>query len=342
MATRDVPHETPVPPPDPDRLRILEEAGGRLEPLSPLGASLAGIDLRSDRPEDAVLTALEAEMANRGFIVFKGQQGLTAEQLVQACQWWGGRALHSTHGVHPATPGGNRHIFRLSNDQHQGILGVGPLFHNDGAFCEAPFSHVAYHMVRVPEHGGGTVFAHLGAAFDALPAATQARWQRLSSVNATTGVVHPLVHDHPVSGRRSVWLHLGMTGAVIESSPGGSEHRLLDEDELTALCRDYNALLSDGIDQGYTLPYEYEPGDCVFIDNYAVAHKAAGAAHRPAAEQGLRIMHRATIKAPFENFAPGHGLPQVLDIGGPNPFGRGVWKAGGIGFRWDATAPMQN
>ena len=38
----------------------------------------------------------------------------------------------------------------------------------------------------------------------------------------------------------------------------------------------------------------------------------------------------------------GHGLPQALDIGGPNPFGQGVWQAGGIGFRWDATAPMQN
>jgi len=342
MATPNAPREAPVPAPDPDRVRTIEAAGGQLAPLSPVGARLDGIDLQGERPARSVLTALEAEMASRGFIVFKGQQGLGAEELVRACQWWGGGALHSTHGVHPATPGGNRHIFRLSNDQYHGILGVGPLFHNDGAFCEAPFSHVAYHMVRVPEHGGGTVFAHLGAAFDALPAATQARWQRLSSVNATTGVVHPLVHDHPVSGRRSVWLHLGMTGAVIESSPDGKEHRLLDESELTALCQAYNALLGDGIGKGYTLPYEYEPGDCVFIDNYAVAHKAASEAHRPAAEQGLRIMHRATIKAPFEAFAPRFGLPQVLDIGGPNPFGQGVWQAGGIGFRWDATAPMQN
>lgn len=342
MATEDATHAWPIPPLEAGRVRTIEGAGGRLAPLAPVGATLEGIDLRGDRPADDVLAALEAEMASRGFIVFKGQQGLTADELVKACEWWGGRALHSTHGVHPATPGGNRHIFRLSNDQHYGILGVGPLFHNDGAFCEAPFSHVAYHMVRVPEHGGGTVFAHLGAAFDALPAATQARWQRLSSVNATTGVVHPLVHDHPISGRRSVWLHLGMTGAVIESSPEGDQHRLLDAGELTALCQAYNRLLSDGIDNGYTLPYHYEPGDCVFIDNYAVAHKAAAEAHRPAAEQGLRIMHRATIKAPFESFPPGHGLPQALDIGGPNPFGQGVWKAGGLGFRWDDSLRMQN
>ncbi len=131
MATRYAPREAPVPPLDPYRARTIEEAGAHLASLSPVGASLEGIDLRGERPADAVLAALEAEMANRGFIVFKEQQG-------------------------------------------------------------------------------------------------------------------------------------------------------------------------------------------------------------------LRIMHRATVKAPFEHFAPGHGLPQALDIGGANPFGQGVWQAGGIGFRWDATAPMQN
>ncbi|KGE04630.1 TauD/TfdA dioxygenase family protein [Pseudohaliea rubra] len=331
-----------VPAPAPEHVAIVEQAGGRLAALSPIGASLRGIDLRAPRPDAAVIAALESVMAARGFLVFKDQQTLSTDELVNASVWWGGRAMHSTHGVHPATPDGNRHIFRLSNEHSHGIPGVGPQFHNDGAFCDAPFSHVAYHIVRVPEHGGGTVFAHLGAAFAALPPAKQAYWARLTSVNSTTGVAHPLVHDHPLSGRRSVWLHLGMTGAVIETSPAGDRHRLLEAEELRQLCRDYNELLEAGFSNGYTLAYEYEPGDCIFIDNYAVAHRATAEAHRPAAEQGLRIMHRATVAAPFEAFEPHFGLPQHLPIHRPSPLGPGVWQPGGIGFRWDASAPMQN
>lgn len=331
-----------IPAPDPDRVSVIEETGARIQALEPIGAAVSGMDLRSERPPEPVIQALESEMANRGFLVFKDQQALSANDLVNACVWWGGREMLSTHGVHPSTPDGNRHIFRLSNERQHGILGVGPLFHNDGAFCEAPFSHVAYHMVQAPENGGGTIFAHLGAAFDALPAEKQAYWSRLTSVNSTTGVVHPLVHHHPISGRASVWLHLGMTGAVIEKSPDEQAFRLLDEAELQQLCREYDALLNRGIAEGFTLPYEYESGDCVFIDNYAVAHRASPEAHKPASSQGLRIMHRATVMAPFDRFAPDFGLPQYLDIQGPSPFGPGVWKAGGIGFRWDDSAPMQN
>ena len=34
---------------------------------------------------------------------------------MQASEYWGGRAMHSTHGVHPKAP--NKHIFRLANDE---------------------------------------------------------------------------------------------------------------------------------------------------------------------------------------------------------------------------------
>jgi taurine dioxygenase len=167
-----------------------------------LGSSVTGIDLKEAPPSDEVLKALEAEMAHRGFIVFKKQHNLSVDQLLNASVWWGGRELLSTHGVHPATPDYNRHIFRLSNDRTHGILGVGPQYHNDGSFESGCFSHVGYHIVRVPENGGGTIFAHQGAAFDALPAERQEFWERLSNVNSNSGVVHPCVHTHPISGRK--------------------------------------------------------------------------------------------------------------------------------------------
>ena len=117
--------------------------------------------------------------------------------------------------------------------------------------------------------------------------------------------------------------------------------RLLDAAELTDLCHQYNDLLNEGFHQGYAIDYEYETNDCLFIDNLAVAHRAAPEAHLPAKEQGLRIMHRSTIQA-IEVLQPRFGLPIQLDIYSPSPLGDGVWQPGGIGFRWDEAARMQN
>ena len=436
-------------------LSLLTAHGITLTALMPLGAAVRGVNLR-EKPKEEVLEALQSAMAIRGFLVFKDQGVLSGDEQVAASEYWGGRQMHSTHGVHPKAP--NEHIFRLSNDRQVGILGVGPQWHNDGSFERGVFSHVGYHIVRVAEKGGGTIFAHQGAAFDSLPEAEQERWQRLVSVNSNSGFLHPVVHAHPISGRKSVYLHLGMTGAILEVFPKADDPkeverlRLLEEDEMRHLFQTYNALLNKGFAPGeadllgaaprydqavevaglsakpelngrrgkvvgvldrqngrvavqlesggdesaesagraqrlaikpanlllkpaaqaaaqaadvseggmeeataeeaaaekaaaeaeaYTAVYEYEDGDCIFIDNLAVAHRATPEAHQPATEVGLRILHRTTIKA-MKNFDPPYGLPAQLNIVGPNPLGQGVWQGGGLGYRWDETIPMQN
>lgn len=331
-----------VPPLAAELIATVEGFGISIEPLDPIGALVQGLDLSSSaEPPEPVVQALEHIMAQRGFIVFRHTTPLPSHDFLRVSCWWGGKTLHSTHGVHPATPGGNQHIFRLSNDTAQGILGVGPQWHNDGSFNLDTFSHAGYHMVRRAEAGGGTYFAHQAAAFDALTQTQREHWSRLCSVNATSGVVHPLVHDHPISGRKSVWLHLGMTGAVIEKSPDMDAFYLLDADELRQLCRDYNDVLDRGLTEGYAMAFEYEENDCVFIDNLAVAHRAAPEAHRPPQEQGLRILHRSTVKG-VHDLRPAFGLPPHLNIYGPSPLGEGVWQAGGLGFRWDDEIAMQN
>ncbi|MEM7019661.1 MAG: TauD/TfdA family dioxygenase, partial [Pseudomonadota bacterium] len=305
---------TVIAPLDVSRVKLLKDFGARIESIDPIGAEVYGIDLSAGSPPPTeVVEALEIEMAARGFIVFKQQQQLQPAQFLAASCWWGGKEIHSTHSVHPATPDHNPHIFRLSNDPKEGIPGVGPQWHNDGSFNPQTFSHAGYHIVRPAERGGGTSFAHQGAAFDALPEDFQGYWRRLSSVNSNTGVVHPLVHNHPLSGRESVWLHLGMTGAVLEKAFESEAFRLLAADELTRLCQHYNDLLNAGFDEGYAVNYEYEAGDCLFIDNLAVAHRAAPEAHLPAEQQGLRIMHRSTVRG-IDLLQPRHELPVLRCI----------------------------
>ena len=329
-------------PIDEARAAIIQSFGGDITPLDPIGAEVSGIDLTASAALPAeVVDALEHEMAERGFLVFKNETQLTPAEFLSASRLWGGREVHSTHGVHPATPEGNRDIFRLSNDERHGIRDVGPQWHNDGSFLPATFSHSGYHIIRPAERGGGTHFAHQGLAYDALCDAQKERWGRLSSVNSASGVVHPLVHEHPISGRRCIWLHLGMTGAVVEKLPDQDAFRLLGADELKQLCHAYNYVLNAGFESGYAIAFEYSENDCVFIDNLAVAHRAAPEAHLPAEAQGLRIMHRSTVKG-VKDLAPHFGLPLHVDIGGPNPVGEGVWRGGGVGFRWDDGAKMRN
>lgn len=320
----------------------VEDFGGQIALLDSIGTEIRGIDLASDEPPPPhVLEVLERIMARRGFLVFKNETQIDHEAFLRASCWWGGRELHSTHGVHPATPGSNPHIFRLSNDRRHGIPDVGPQWHNDGSFLPATFSHSGYHIIRPAERGGGTHFAHQGLAYDALPEDSKERWSRLSSVNSASGVVHPMVHDHPISGQTCIWLHLGMTGAIIETLPEDDGLRPLEESEMKALFHEYNDVLNAGFENGYATAFEYQENDCVFIDNLAVAHRAAPEAHMPVEKQGLRIMHRSTVRG-IHDLSPGNGLPPHVNIDGPNPFGMGVWQGGGIGFRWEDGIPMRN
>lgn len=115
-----------IPSIDANNSAIIEKYGGVISALSPLGAQVEGIDLsRQEAPATELTKALETEMAKRGFIVFKNKKQISEADFLRVSCWWGGRELHSTHGVHPRTPGGNRHIFRLSNDPAQGIPDVG-------------------------------------------------------------------------------------------------------------------------------------------------------------------------------------------------------------------------
>lgn len=331
-----------VPSLCPARVALLAGFGIRIAELEPLGAQVTGLDLRAPTPPaEEVLDALQQEMASRGFLAFAGQGVMTAEEQIRASELWGGREMHSTHAEHPDSP--SRHILRIANDPEVGCVGVGPGWHNDGSFELDVFSHVGYHIVRVPEQGGNTLFAHQAVAFAALPEAKRERWSRLVSVNSNTGALHPVVHRHPITGRPTVFLHLAMTGAVIEALPQEQRFRLLDDRELHELLRDYHELLEAGIAHSggagcapYAVSYAYREGDCLFVDNLAVAHHASKEAHVASDVQGLRILHRTTVRA-MEPFLPGFGLPRVLNIIGPRPwqFTSGVWCGGNAGFCWD-------
>ena len=64
-----------------------------------------------------------------------------------------------------------------------------------------------------------------------------------------------MVHKHLITKRECIWLHLGMTAAVIEKAPDVDAFCLLDADELRQLCRDYRAVLTAGLNNGYAIAF---------------------------------------------------------------------------------------
>lgn len=219
--------QLPSPATPASAVAVLQAAGATIEPIHPCGCEIKGLDIAAmdGTLPPAIAGALEVLMAEHGLVLFRGQgrpqnesgvQGryLSAEQQCKLSECFGAGELHSTHGVHPEAPCVD--IFRLSNDPDHGFNSVGPEWHNDGSFCREVFGHVVYHIVKAPEGAGDTRFAHLAKAYEQMSAPVQARLRRCASVNSNGGAVHPMAAPHPVSGRTSLYLHLGMTGAILE------------------------------------------------------------------------------------------------------------------------------
>lgn len=320
--------------------------GASFVAMRPYGAEVKGVDTTT--PLDPKLAgALEVLMADHGLILFRGQGSrqkekgvdgvyLTGAQQCELTLAFGPGALHSTHGNHPECP--NRDIFRLSNNPDHGFNEVGPEWHNDGSFEREVFGYVVYHIIKAPEGPGNTAFAHLGRAFDALAPELQERYRKCASINSNGGVVHPLVHEHYISGRSSLYLHTGMTGSIIERVGDPQEGEPLagikawNHEEMDELFRNITKLL-DRKDIRYN--HKWEEGDVIVIDNLAVAHKAMPGAHTQKA--GLRILHRTTGKGlqPLDPH-PDLKFPIRLATDAPCPFkDKGaVWIEGYVGFRW--------
>ena len=341
-----------------------------VEPLSPFGAVVSGLNITSDHVRASTIKALEQLCATRGFAVLP-MQSLPGDALVHASKRFGSGVLAARHVTHDEAV--HEDVLRLSNREEFGVFGVGPQWHSDGSFERRIFSHVLFHAQQMPEGGGGgTELADHVGAFAACPPALQEAWSRLAIVNAYSGVVHPLVATHPLSGRRAISVHLGMVGAVLRwprtptrdcaartarfarleamdatAAPSAQcGHELLGEAETRDLLGTIEALLSR---PEHRITWTYGArhdagGDLLIVDNLATAHRAARGAHDPS--KGLRILHRTTVEGTAAiDPPPSAGLPPFVYVWGNNPLADGLWVGAdrfGVGFRWNRSLPMRN
>ncbi len=277
-----------------------------LRPLHDLFAAEAtGVSLTSP-PDAATLAAIVAAMDRYAVLVFPDQD-LTDAQQIAFSERLGPlettvktfrpdhRARLDLHLSDVSNLDENHHV--IAADDRRRMNGLGNrLWHTDSSFKAIPARYSLLSAHAIPPDGGETEFADLRAAWDALPAAMQARVapliaeHSLLTSRATIGftdfspeetarlqpVPQRLVRTHPGSGRRSLYL----------ASHAGSI-RGMPLPEARVLLLD---LMEHATQRRFVYTHRWRLHDLVIWDDRCTLHRA-----RPFDMTVPRDMRRTTV-----------------------------------------------
>ena len=194
-----------------------------------------------------------------------------------------------------------------------GGLGANELdWHTDQSYMANPATGALLYGVEIPRAGGATYWANLALAYAALPDALKtavagrqgifsyakrsASYVKESQPDEdirrkTPDVLHPLVHVHPLTGRKALYIDPA-TMDGIEGMPMDESRALLTE------------LAAHATRPEFVYRHEWQPGDAVLWDNGVVLHRrdTFDASER-------RLLKRTTFRLPAaQHIIPGESL----------------------------------
>jgi taurine dioxygenase len=263
-----------------------------------LGARVTGIDLH--RPIDPSTAQMLREAFAEHAVLCLPDQKITPTDHAAFARLFGRVDADAKRlQDNPDESRSKRGVMLVSNIRKDGVpIGVLPegemQFHSDGAHRETPYRATTLFAIKVPSRGGNTLFASLAAAFESLPTEMQQRLSSLSAnhvfnYNKTTReemrddapvVVHPLVRQHPDTGRRSLYLSRLMTRDIVGMSRAESDGLL---EFLFDHCERPEIVYS----------HHWAPGDLVIWDNRSVNH-----ARTDFPPEEPRLLRRYTVSEP--------------------------------------------
>ncbi len=217
-----------------------------------VGAIINGLDARDLTPEQAA--DVRALVYEHKIVCLRGQN-LSDEEYIGLARTLGQPQIYFQENYHhPEHP----EIFVSSNlpfrGEKIGVAGTGAYWHSDCSFFCEPLSMTMITPRVLPTTPRTTMFLDTVAAFDALPdslrkrlegtrAIHEAKWRykvQPSDVDKSItelieafdamapAVTHPTIIDHPVNGRRCLYLSSGFV-VGFEGLPPGESRALLDE-----------------------------------------------------------------------------------------------------------------
>lgn len=259
-----------------------------------LGAELRGLDLRRELTDDEVLFVREAIAEH--LVVFLRDQDLTDEQHLAFAQRFGRPSIYPI----AAAAGSTKVLTFIEEDATK--RSNADNWHTDMTFAPVPPA-LAFLSARViPDFGGDTLWASLYALYDAQSPPMQTFCETLSvrhepgdsfwaaaraaldapqyeSLRAEyTDVTHPLVIEHPHTGRKALYVS---GHAFMIDIPE------LDPAESRLLLDHFRHLLDD---PNVAVRWRWQPNDLAIWDELATNHRALSD-HHPR----HRLMRRCTV-----------------------------------------------
>ncbi len=219
-------------------------------------------------------------------LVLRGQR-LTPSEVLAFARQFGRPEPHVIDQFHHPE---HADILILSNVQKNGepigLADAGTYFHTDYSYLDVPARCTMLYSIQVPKIGGDTLFADQYSAYDELPEKMKRRADGLIALHhygnrddqdqgsrtvasvlsgdqekKMAWVRHPVVRQHPVTGRKALYSVSGSSFGI-EGMPHDEAVDLLDE------------LKRHSTSEKYQLRLKYGAGDVVIWDNASLLHSA--------------------------------------------------------------------
>ena len=264
-------------------------------PMAPkCGVEVSGVALANC--SDSEMDAIRSAIYEHGVAVFRDQE-FSKEDHITFGKRWGGIDVNN---YFPLTED-YAEIAVVKKDPDQ-TVNIGGDWHTDHSYDQIPAMGSVLVARELPPSGGDTMWAHMGAAYDALSDDLKARIDGLEAFHTAdhvykadglyaqtdmgrslrgqdlkTGAIHPVVIRHPHTGRKMLYVNRAFTIHFVgqtreESLP------LLTELFAAALTEDNQCRL------------QWKPGTIAIWDNRTTWHNAMND------YQGhYREMHRITL-----------------------------------------------
>jgi taurine dioxygenase len=272
-----------------------------ITPLPHAGAEVTGTDLANLSDED--FAAVRAAFVDHGLLFIRGQE-LTEADHIAFAERWGDININRFFTAHDRHP----QIAMVVKEPDQ-TGNIGEVWHTDHSYDVEPALGSILVARELPNSGGDTHFASMYAAFDALDDEMKAfvrshsarhsarhafgaaafyrdgdedqfegRYSNSDVADAMPDVVHPMVIEHPLSGRPALYVNPTFT-VGIDGMEDAEARPILKQ------------LYRHAMQPQFVQVLQWQPGTVAFWDNRAVWHSAQNDYHGQ-----RRIMHRITIE----------------------------------------------
>ena len=261
-----------------------------------LGAVVTGIDLAGPISDETAQALHDAWLEYQ--VLFFEDQQLTPEQFKKAVRNFGEIEVHPFIGKIED----DAEVELLNNKTSPVWTPPTNCFHIDVSMMKVPTKGAALYAVDVPVAGGDTIWVNAYAAWEALSPGMQAFLDDKHCVfiaahrNALDGIIrggpdvheiakgflqepaeHPLVHVHPETGRKALFVDTLFMWSIVELAPDESD-----------AVKDF--LFRHVAKSEFQCRYHWRPGSVAVWDNRCTLHR------RVADTNGVRVMHRLPIR----------------------------------------------